>query len=169
MSTNRLLVVLAVIALIVTVSFTAQKAFSNANSTYNAKETAPREYELGERYGESPESSAMFRAENIQREFSLGERYGVTPQEYAAATADEIASDFHQRHPDWTWAVEDVKVVIPITGDSAYPDYYQRHPELKVPVETAIDTTDYFFRHPELMAPAASIDLTDYYFRHADR
>ena len=83
--------------------------------------------------------------------------------------ADQDASDFYQRHPEWTWTIGDASVVIPVTGASAYPDYYQRHPELSVRAETASDTTDYFFRHPELMAPANSIDFTDYYFRHPDQ
>jgi hypothetical protein len=84
MSTNRLLVLSAFIALVVTVSFTAHKAFSNANPTYSeSKDQALREYKLGERYGESPVSSAIFSAEQIQREYVLGERYGVTPQQYA--------------------------------------------------------------------------------------
>jgi len=83
--------------------------------------------------------------------------------------AEQGASDFHQRHPDWTWASQNVSVSIPVTGDLAYPDYYQRHPELSVRAEAALDTTDYFFRHPELMASARSIDLTDYHFRHLDQ
>jgi hypothetical protein len=82
MSTNRLLILLAVIALAATASFTAQRAFSNANFPYSAKDSELREYRLGERYGESPESSGMFSVEHIQREYTLGERYGVLPQEY---------------------------------------------------------------------------------------
>ena len=85
---------------------------------------------------------------------------------YPRSNASQAASDFYQRHPDWTWTVRDESVVIPVTGESAYPDYFQRHPELSVRAETAIDTTDYFFRHPELRGPARSVDLTDYYFRH---
>jgi hypothetical protein len=81
-------------------------------------------------------------------------------------TADQNASDFHQRHPEWTWTIRDASVVIPVAGDSAYPDYYQRHRKLSLRAETPLDTTDYFFRHPELMTPARLIDLTDYYFRH---
>jgi hypothetical protein len=40
-----------------------------------------REYQLGERYGETSLTSA----EKIQREYLLGERYGVTPQQYTQA------------------------------------------------------------------------------------
>jgi hypothetical protein len=59
----------------------------------------------------------------------------------------QTASDFYQRHPDWTWVVEDQNASTPITGDSAFPDYFQRHPELRRSVNRSIDTTDYFFRH----------------------
>ena len=82
MSANRLLVLLAVFALVVTASFTAQKVFSNTNSIASTKDTTIREHSLSERYGELPESSAIFSAEQIQREYVLGERYGVLPQEY---------------------------------------------------------------------------------------
>jgi hypothetical protein len=87
---------------------------------------------------------------------------------FSKASPERIneATDFHQRHPEWTWAINNQNVVIPITGDSVFPDYYQRHPELRAPVEISIDTTDYVFRHPELIAPVRHIDLTDYYFRH---
>jgi hypothetical protein len=90
------------------------------------------------------------------------------PRSNASSTADQAGSDFYQRHPDWTWAVNDQNVVIPVTGDSAFPDYYQRHPELSVPAVLGLTASDYFQRHPELTAPAeASVDMTDYYFRHA--
>ena len=85
------------------------------------------------------------------------------------SNASPAASDFYQRHPDWTWAINDQNVVSPATGDSAFPDYFQRHPELSAPVAISIDTTDYFFRHPELRASTTkSIDLTDYFFRHPE-
>lgn len=77
----------------------------------------------------------------------------------------EYASDFYQRHPDWT--VNGQNAGIPVTGAAAFPDYHQRHPELNAPAESSDDTTDYYFRHPELSgASSANVDLTDYYFRH---
>ena len=69
----------------------------------------------------------------------------------------EAASDFHQRHPDWTWAIPAAEVAAP-------SDYFQRHPDLTVPAVVGIGASDYFQRHPELFAPASK-DLTDYYFR----
>jgi hypothetical protein len=90
------------------------------------------------------------------------------PFSAAPAANAEQASDFYQRHPEWTWTVPDGKALLPVTGgDSAYPDYAQRHPELSSAVAAYIDTTDYFFRHPELRIAGGAIDLTDYYFRHA--
>jgi hypothetical protein len=78
----------------------------------------------------------------------------------APRPADQGASDFYQRHPDWTWTVGTGNTV-----ESAAPsDYFQRHPELTVPSILGLDASDYFMRHPEL---TASVDLTDYYFRHA--
>ena len=145
MFTNRFTKIVAVI-IILTLALTTASMISAGPTAGNAVESK----------------------EKALREYHLGERYGVTPQD-TANSVDLSASDFYQRHPDWTWTVRDASVAIPVTGESAYPDYFQRHPELKVLVETAIDTTDYFFRHPELMAPASSIDLTDYYFRHPDQ
>jgi hypothetical protein len=82
--------------------------------------------------------------------------------------ADQAASDFYQRHPDWTWAVNDQKAVIPVTGDLAFPDYYQRHRELTALSIIGLGAPDYFQRHPELtLSGGASVDMTDYYFRHA--
>ena len=90
------------------------------------------------------------------------------PRSNASSTADQAASDFYQRHPDWTWAINDQHAVIPLTGDSAFPDYYQRHPELSMPAIIGLEASDYFQRHPELTAPTdASVDMTDYYFRQA--
>jgi hypothetical protein len=81
----------------------------------------------------------------------------------------QAASDFHQRHPDWTLSIKPQKAVIPATGDSAFPDYYQRHLELSVPTVLGLTASDYVMRHPELIAPAqVSIDMTDYYFRHPE-
>ena len=83
MSASRLSILFVVILLVATFAFMAQKAISNANPTFiESKEQVLREYELGERYGETPGSFAMFSAEQIHRESVLGERYGVTPQEY---------------------------------------------------------------------------------------
>jgi len=91
------------------------------------------------------------------------------PISNAPFAADEGASDFYQRHPDWTWTSNDSSALIPVTGNSAFPDYYQRHPELSAPIESSIDTTDYLFRHPEWRAsPTKTIDLTDYFFRHPE-
>ena len=64
-----------------------------------------------------------------------------------SSATGQAASDFYQRHPDWTWEINNHDAVIPLTGDSAFPDYFQRHAELNIPVERSIDTTDYFFRH----------------------
>ena len=88
---------------------------------------------------------------------------------HVATVTAQGASDFHQRHPDWTWAVNDQKASIPLTGDSAFPDYSQRHPEQTASFLLGQDASDYFQRHPELIAPAeASLDTMDYYFRHLE-
>src|SRR5215213_3846431 len=80
----------------------------------------------------------------------------------------QAGTDFYQRHPDWTWAINNQDAIIPLTGDLAFPDYSQRHPELSVPAVLGLTASDYFQRHPELTAPAeASVDMTDYYFRQA--
>lgn len=85
----------------------------------------------------------------------------------ASTSTTEAASDFHQRHPDWTWSANRQNAIIPMTGDAAFPDFHQRHPELSAPAGTSIDLTDYYFRHPELSgASNTNVDLTDYYFRH---
>src|SRR6266508_4755405 len=110
------------------------------------------------------------------------------PRSNASSTADQASSDFYQRHPDWTWAINDQNAVVPVTGESAFPDYAQRHPELSVspilglgasdysqrhpeltvPSILGLDASDYFMRHPELIASAeVSVDMTDYYFRQA--
>lgn len=78
------------------------------------------------------------------------------------------ATDFYQRHPDWTWKIGDQEAVTSLADDSAFPDYYQRHPELRIPVEIVVDTTDYFIRHPDLRVSAKSVDLTDYFLRHPE-
>jgi hypothetical protein len=70
----------------------------------------------------------------------------------------EAASDFYQRHPDWTWMVHNPAV--------DFPDYFQRHPERTIPSTLEMGASDYFQRHPELTArPDASSDLSEYYFR----
>jgi len=110
-----------------------------------------------------------------------------TPRSNVLLSTDQGASDFYQRHPDWTWAVNSQNAVIPVTGKSAFPDYSQRHPELSVspiiglgasdyfqrhselitPSILGLGASDYFMRHPEVTASAeGSVDMTDYYFRH---
>ena len=91
-----------------------------------------------------------------------------TARSNASPTADHGATDFYQRHPDWTWAINDQKVSIPVTGASAFPDYYQRHLELSASPIIGLGASDYFQRHPELTVPSAeaSVDVTDFYFRH---
>jgi hypothetical protein len=111
-----------------------------------------------------------------------------TPRSNTSSSPDQDGSDFYQRHPDWTWAVNGQNAVIPVTGKSAFPDYAQRHPELSVspiiglgasdyfqrhselitPSILGLGASDYFMRHPELTASAeVSVDMTDYYFRQA--
>ncbi len=83
MFTHRLFNLFVAIALVSVLALTAQAAFSQMNATYReSQEQAQREYELGERYGETPLHFAEFSADQIRREYVLGERYGVTPQEY---------------------------------------------------------------------------------------
>ena len=90
----------------------------------------------------------------------------AAPHSHASLVTDQGASDFYQRHPEWTWAVNDQNI-IPLTGDLAFPDYYQRHRELSVSPILSVGASDYFQRHPKLIAPAEpSVDMTDYYFRH---
>ena len=87
-----------------------------------------------------------------------------TPRSNTSLNPDQAASDFYQRHPDWTWTVRPVNGV----GNSASSDYFQRHPELTVPSVLGLGASDYFQRHPELtLSVGASVDMTDYYFRHA--
>jgi len=89
------------------------------------------------------------------------------------------ASDFYQRHPDWTGSSSAPVAVYPdyfqrhpelvaasVSGAGA-SDYFERHPELVKPV--IVERDDYFQRHPELIVKAgAAVDLSDYYFRHID-
>ena len=126
MYTNRLFNLIVAAIVVAVVALAVQQAFAT-------KAIVP---ETGGAYTES--------SEQVLREYQLGERYGVTPQDYAS---DQDASDFYQQHPDWMWGIKDQNASIPVTGDSAFPDYYQRHPELSVPAEISADLTDYFFRH----------------------
>ena len=95
------------------------------------------------------------------------------PQSNPSLAADQTASDFHQRHPEWTWTRRSVPDLTdyanrhPELGVSskdtlAASDYFQRHPELVARAEFSADLTDYFFRLP---AAGSTIDLTDYFFR----
>lgn len=77
----------------------------------------------------------------------------------ASSATGQAASDFYQRHPEWTWETNHQDAVIPLTGDSAFPDYFQRHPELNIPVERPIDLTDYFFRHPDKNASPLAVSF----------
>jgi len=86
-----------------------------------------------------------------------------SPRSNASLASDQGASDFYQRHPDWTWIVRNGNM-----DSSAPSDYFQRHPELTIPSILGLGASDYFMRHPELIASAeASVDMTDYYFRQA--
>jgi hypothetical protein len=91
----------------------------------------------------------------------------------------EAASDFYQRHPNWTgsssapaavysdYYERHPELTIPSVIGSGASDYYERHPELSTAAKSSVDTTDYYFRHPELSGTSdRNIDLTDYYFRH---
>jgi len=82
---------------------------------------------------------------------------------HASLSNREAASDFAQRHLNWTWSA-----AVPA---GAYSDYYERHPELNGLSSLGQAASDYAQRHPELSALAApvSIDLTDYYFRHLSK
>jgi hypothetical protein len=92
------------------------------------------------------------------------------PRPSSSLPADLGASDFYQRHPDWTWVVNPQNALIPVTGAPAFPDYFQRHPELSAPSVVGLGASDYFQRHPELSASVeSSFDTTDYFFRHLNR
>ncbi len=88
MSNNRMYYLFVVIALAAVIAFTARAALATSGSAYHqSAEQVLREYQLGERYGETPPHVAQFSAEQIRREYILGERYGVTPQGYAEQQA----------------------------------------------------------------------------------
>jgi hypothetical protein len=87
MPTNRFfnLILAAVVVVIVTLAIQqiiSTKAImpETAGVYAESKEQALREFQLGERYGETPSHVAEFSAEQIHREYFLRERYGVTPQ-----------------------------------------------------------------------------------------
>ena len=80
---SKIVVLLVVVAVaLVTASFVTNQVKTYRSSYIESKAQILREYQLGERYGESPLHVAQFSAEQIRREYILGERYGVTPQEY---------------------------------------------------------------------------------------
>ena len=88
---------------------------------------------------------------------------------YPRSNASQAASDFHQRHPGWTWAINTSNASIPVTGVSEAPDYFQRHPELSMSLGVTIDLTDYSLRHPELSISANdALAASDYFMRHPD-
>ena len=91
MSTIRLfnLILAAVVVALAIQQVIATKAIlpETAGVYTESKEEALREFQLGERYGETPSHVAEFSAEQIHREYILGERYGVIPQGYAKQQA----------------------------------------------------------------------------------
>ena len=89
MFTNRLFNMIVAALVVVIVALAVQQAFATkaispeTDNVYSeSKGEAPREYQLGERYGALPEDVTRFSAEQINREYILGERYGVVPQQY---------------------------------------------------------------------------------------
>ena len=89
MFTNRLFNLIVAALVVVIVALAVQQAFATkaiapeTDNVYSeSKGEAPREYQLGERYGALPEDVTRFSAEQINREYILGERYGVVPQQY---------------------------------------------------------------------------------------
>jgi len=91
MFTNRLLTLLVVVALAAVVAFTAQTIFPSPDRTYHeSADQILREYDLGERYGETPSNSA----EQASRESVLGERYGDTPESNPRFTAEQILREY---------------------------------------------------------------------------
>ncbi len=86
MSTYRFFSIAVLAVLLATAAFAVRNVVSNHPYT-ESKEQSLREYQLGERYGETAGNSVLFSKEEIQREYMLGERYGVTPAEYARQQA----------------------------------------------------------------------------------
>jgi hypothetical protein len=86
MFTNRYFSLIVASALVVVIVFAVQQVSAIRSNVYSESGSQVlREYQLGERYGESSQNSALSNAERIQREYALGERYGVTPQQYTQA------------------------------------------------------------------------------------
>jgi hypothetical protein len=85
MFTNRIskivLVLLALAVVLVSVSFAT---YSSDRSHVAFHGNAAREYQLGERYGQSPQ---QFTENKAAREFQLGERYGQIPSELVIDSA----------------------------------------------------------------------------------
>ena len=91
------------------------------------------------------------------------------PGSNTSFTVDQTDSDFYQRHPNWTWAVNDQNVVIPATDNFAFPDYYRRHRELTIPSSLGLGASDYFMRHPELsISTGDALAASDYFMRHPE-
>jgi hypothetical protein len=88
---------------------------------------------------------------------------GITIFRFGTSSANtRAASDFYERHPDWTWSVP--------APTAAYTDYFERHPELIIAAVGNSGASDYYERHPELSGyPPTQVDLTDYYFRHPEQ
>lgn len=82
MSTYRFFSIAILVVLLATAAFAARNVVSN-HAYVESKEQTLREYQLGERYGETGRNTPLFSKEQIEREYTLGERYGVTPAEYA--------------------------------------------------------------------------------------
>ena len=94
MFTNRLFNLIISAVVVVLVALIAQQAFATKaivpepGGVYTeSNEQALHEFQLGERYGESPPNVAPFSDGQIHREYILGERYGVTPQGFAEQQA----------------------------------------------------------------------------------
>ena len=65
-------------------------------------------------------------------------------------------SDYYQRHPGLTIAMETVP-----------SDELQQNPEILI-AGNAVAVSDYFQRHPELLKPGNTVDLSDWFQRHSD-
>jgi hypothetical protein len=62
----------------------------------------------------------------------------------SVTSSSEVASDYFQRHPEWTFSGQ--TVAIPMTSSFEGSDFFLRHPELRT-ANTTIDLSDYFQRH----------------------
>jgi hypothetical protein len=60
----------------------------------------------------------------------------------------DATSDFYQRHPEWMWPNRD-----------AASDYFQRHPELMAPMEISADLTAYHLSERTLVDPNAGLAI----------